>query len=212
MLTVWSVCWGAKYGDEDVQILQGMVARHMKQPHRFRCLSDRPIEGVDTTITPVSWPGWWQKLALFLMEQGPALYLDLDVVIVGPLDDLVCHNGISMPANWAQSGHGGCQSSVMSWTGDYSWLPGLFDPKELSRPENGNFGWYGAQRLWGDQEFITSHLGDPGKGEVIPMPGIKSYKYHCGDGVPQGSRVVCFHGDPKPAKVVYSWVVEARQR
>lgn len=209
MLNVWCVCWGDKYSAEDVYILQDMVARNLKQPHRFNCLSDRKIPGVNTQITEVDWPGWWQKLHLFHFVTDSALYLDLDVVVVGNLDRLLSKR-LSMPRNWAQSGHGGCQSSVMSWGKDYRFVAWQFDSKKLTAPANGNYGYYGPHKLWGDQEFLTDYLGDPGDGEIIPMGHIYSYKYHCRQSLPDDASVVCFHGNPKPDKVGDQWVRQAR--
>jgi hypothetical protein len=206
MITVWTVCVGDKYTDKDVQIVKHMVSRHLSAPHTFRCLSDRPREGVDCLIPSVIWPGWWSKLLLFKYATGMNLYLDLDVVVTGPLDGLLS-NTLSMPANWGQSGHGGCQSSVMSWGGYYPELFIGFDPSELAAPERGNCGALGG--LWGDQEYITQILGEPGR-HIIPMQGVYSYKYHCRQSLPSDARVVCFHGTPKPSEVNDSWVVSQR--
>ena len=117
-----------------------------------------------------------------------------------------------MPANWAQSGHGGCQSSVMSWDADYAnyrWLADYFNVGELTEPMNGNCGYY--KGLWGDQEYITSQLGSPGK-DIVSMDGVYSYKYHCRDDgrPPEDAAVVCFHGNPKPSEVKEHWVQAAR--
>lgn len=210
MLNVWSVCNGCKYNTEDVHIVKNMVSRNIDQPHNFYCLSDREIEGVDCLIPDENWPGWWSKLLLFRYAVGQCLYLDLDVVIVGNLDRLLSRR-LSMPANWAASGHGGCQSSVMSWDGDYSFIPDRFNPINLTAPERGNCGWYvGAVReCWGDQEFITDLMGDPGD-NVVPMQHVYSYKYHCRAALPAEASVVCFHGEPKPGQVHDEWVKEAR--
>ena len=56
MLTAWCVLNGDKYADSDVYILRDMVARNLDQPHRFRCLSDREIPGVDCFIPDEQWP------------------------------------------------------------------------------------------------------------------------------------------------------------
>jgi hypothetical protein len=210
-LEVWSVCVGEKYTDDDVHILKDMVARNLGD-HRFRCLSDRSRSGIDCTITGTGWPGWWSKLELFLVAKGPTLYLDLDTVVVDELTPLLSRS-LSMPANWAQSGHGGCQSSVMSWSGDYSAIAKAFNPRLLHEPESGNYGRYGDKRLWGDQEFITEQMGEPRSYAaygVTAMRGVVSYKYHCRQGLPEGARVVCFHGTPKPSEVSDSWVKRAR--
>lgn len=211
MLTVWSVCVGDKYTDDDVHVLKDMVARNLGD-HRFKCLSDRERSGLDCTVTDKGWPGWWSKLELFEVATGPVLYLDLDVVVVNDLEPLLSKR-LSMPANWAQSGHGGCQSSVMSWDGDYSDMAKAFDPSQLHAPESGNYGRYGPKRLWGDQEFITEHMGEPQAFStygVAAMPDVVSYKYHCRYGLPPHARVVCFHGNPKPGEVRDTWVRRAR--
>lgn len=203
MLTVWTVCVGEKYTDRDVQIVQHMVRENLSQDHEFRCLADRKIEGVLTTIPDTPWPGWWSKLLLFKYAKGQNLYLDLDVVVTGSLDGLVSEE-LSLPLNWARSGHGGFQSSVMSWGLKYPALWQNFNPSKLARPEGGNCGRY--QGLWGDQEYITLTLGNI----INPMSGICSYKYHCSQGVPKGMKVVCFHGSPKPSEVNDPWVTERR--
>lgn len=226
MLRVWCVCVGDKYSDDYVYRLKAMVERNLEQPFEFTCLTDRAIPGVDCYLTPVNWPGWWQKLYLFKAATPGEknLYLDLDVVVTGPLDDLVSDQ-LSMPSNWAQSGHGGCQSSVMAWSKNYERITASFDPDLLSDGVSGNYGYYGPKRLWGDQEFITDLMGDPVEvtsfgspapeyltslGVVTEMQGIKSYKYHCRNALPHDAKVVCFHGNPKPADVKDQWVINAR--
>ena len=48
------------------------------------------------------------------------------------------------------------------------------------------------------------------KVEYFDINHMKSYKYHCGDGLPDDARVVCFHGRPKPADVSDGWVKQCR--
>jgi hypothetical protein len=198
---------GTKYCDDDVLMLRNMVARNLRQSHRFQCLSDREIEGVNCVTPEENWPGWWSKLLLFRYAAGFNLYFDLDTVIVGNLDSLISKT-LSMPANWAQSGHGGCQSSVMAWGQPYTAIPDSFHVEQLEAPRDGNCGAY--RGLWGDQELITELYGNPGCDRIEAMQGIVSYKYHCQNGLPDNAKVVCFHGEPKPAQVSDSWVIEAR--
>jgi hypothetical protein len=207
MINVWSVCVGTKYADDDVYILRDMVARNLRQSHRFNCLTDREIPDINCFIPEEDWPGWWAKLLLFRYATGSNLYVDLDCVIVGPLDGLISRS-LSMPANWAASGHNGCQSSVMSWGIPYWSIPDAFNVDELEPPTEGGCGRY--RGLWGDQELITEMYGNPGEGRIHAMQGIYSYKYHCTNGVPPDAKVVCFHGDPKPDRVSDAWVIAAR--
>ena len=207
MLTVWCVLWGDKYPDYYVQRLQTSVAANLTIPHRFVCISDHAIEGVDT-IPPINdLPGWWGKINLFswdvCAEQN--FYLDLDVVITGNLDEMAMKYGqasLAMPMNWAASGHGGCQSSVMMWTKNHNnkQIYDLFDPAIAHWPPINRPG-----VCWGDQENIT-RLRDADKVQVNPISeGVYSYKYHCLQRLPDDAKVVVFHGDPKPSAVNESW-------
>lgn len=214
MIFVRAVCVGKKYSDNDVLFLQDMVARHLPEAHDFWCLTDRKIHGV-SCLTPddiCRYPGWWSKICWFkYAKSGQNLYLDLDSVVVGPLHRLLSEQ-FSTPANWGQSGHGGIQSSVMSWAGDYSWITDRFNPDLLTPDSHHPFGRYGHTDYWGDQGFLTSILGNPGAGKVKPMPGVCSYKYHCmgHQSPPNWASVVCFHGEPKAEQCSEKWIAAAR--
>jgi hypothetical protein len=110
---------------------------------------------------------------------------------------------LAMPLNWAASGHGGCQSSVILWSGCEMTrrIYDEFDPAIAYWPPRNDGG-----KLWGDQEWIT-HLRDTGRIRVTPIDaGIYSYKYHVrGKGLPHGSKIIVFHGEPKPPDVKESW-------
>lgn len=208
MLAVWSVCWGDKYSDYCVQRLKREVEKNLSIPHEFRCITERQIEGVECVPPINDLPGWWGKVNLFSWDvcEDRNLYLDLDVVITGSLDEMVSEYGkcsLAMPWNWAQSGHGGCQSSVMLWHKNYNTkqVYDLFDHSIAYWPPRNEH-----CVLWGDQEWIT-HLRDTDKVQVnqINPDWIKSYKYHCRAGLPDGTKVVVFHGDPKPSAVRESW-------
>ncbi|MEL6914872.1 MAG: hypothetical protein AAFP13_10250 [Pseudomonadota bacterium] len=92
--------WGTLYGPEYVNNLARGVARHLARPHRFICFTDDAAglaPGVEAMPLPdLGLPEGnsdtrWRKLALFAEDlfglSGTALFLDLDQVIVGPLDD-----------------------------------------------------------------------------------------------------------------------------
>lgn len=55
---------------------------------------------------------------------------------------------------------------------------------------------------WGDQGFLQDHLGRCAKWGSE----VHSYKVHCRDGVPKGTKVVCFHGKPRPWHVAADWI------
>ena len=91
MLTVWTMSTGGKYDDYYPQRLQREVGKHLDHEHRFICIADHPIDGVMTVPPPADYPGWWGKVGLFKpgFTYGLNLWLDLDVVITGSLDELV---------------------------------------------------------------------------------------------------------------------------
>jgi len=195
-LTVFCVCVGDKYNVGYVYALRDAVKKYLTVPHEFICITTyNKIEGVQTIKPVAPWHTWWSKLNLFhpRISTGPSLYFDLDVVIVGSLDYLVDYtNTFSAPANWAMSGHGGIQSSVMAWQGNWS-LP--YD--SFKYPED-------SQRLWGDQEFLTELLGD----DWQKLLGVVSYKYHCrGKGMPENAAILSFHGKPDPHEVDDEWIL-----
>lgn len=207
MLTVWTMSTGGKYDDYYPQRLAREVKKYLSLPHRFICIADHPIDRVITMPPPTDYPGWWGKIGLF--KPGVAttvnLWLDLDVVITGPLDDLIERYGncpLAAPSNWAASGHGGVQSSVLVWKQSKYTLPIYREfQREWARWPPVNDG-----GLWGDQEWLTV-LRDAGKLDVTPIypPWVRSYKYHCTNGLPADCRVAVFHGKPDPDEVKTSW-------
>jgi hypothetical protein len=131
-------------------------------------------------------------------------------VITGSLDGLVTplNKGIRIAKNWAQSGYGGCQSSVMYWEGDSGKIINdEFDPSIAHWPPRNEPG-----ILWGDQEWITQ-LRDEKRLDVeyFDPADVISYKYHVrGQGLPPQAKVVVFHGKPNPGEVRDGWVNQAR--
>lgn len=85
------------YTVEYVQRLYEGVSRHLAQPFRFVCLTDRVdempagVEGLHVERLPGCF-AFWTKLRMFdasLGWTGRLLALDLDTLIVGPLDPIV---------------------------------------------------------------------------------------------------------------------------
>ncbi|ETV98746.1 hypothetical protein, variant [Aphanomyces invadans] len=94
-LTVVCVKWGVKYGAEYVNKLHRGVARHLKSVrYTFCCLTDNAVglaPEIDVRLLAPGWVGWWNKAQVFSPAfgwTGRMLYLDLDSVLVGSLDDL----------------------------------------------------------------------------------------------------------------------------
>jgi len=190
VLTVFCVCTGDKYHVGYVYALKEAVAKNLTVDHNFICITEHNLTGIKTIKPLQNYHGWWSKLNLFApgVATGRSIYLDLDVVITKNIDYLVEYTDkFSAPANWAQSGHGGIQSSVMCWPGNWH-LPFVkFDYERDSK------------RLWGDQELLWELLGDNWQ----KIPNVGSYKYHVRpvSQIPEWMHICAFHGLPNPDEV-----------
>lgn len=98
------------YPVEYVKRLASMVARHLDRPYKFVCLTDGP-DRVPSGVEPIHiknprpLDGWWSKVQLFNPKHGltgRVLYLDLDTLVVKPLDPIV-----DFPASFALVPHSG---------------------------------------------------------------------------------------------------------
>lgn len=195
MLTVACVLRsGGIYDAGWVARLKAGVDRHLWVPHRFVCFSD-----VDVPCSRIplehDWPGWWAKLEAFRMP-GPVLFFDLDTAIVGDLKDIAAvaaQSEFVMLRDFYAPDH--CGSGVMGWSGS---APSFLYRYFASDADN----LMAAQRQrMGDQALIEDAFGrdkitrwqDAVQGQIC------SFKVHCANNiVPEDTRVVCFHGQPKP--------------
>lgn len=109
--------WGDYYGPHYANRLYYAVQRNLSRPFRFICFTD-DARGLDTGIEAMPLPDEevggsadlrWRKVSVFKPKlfdlSGPALFLDLDVTVVGNLDTLfdlpgsfrVCHERTLFP-------------------------------------------------------------------------------------------------------------------
>ncbi|WP_299550642.1 hypothetical protein [uncultured Tateyamaria sp.] len=91
--------WGTLYGPKYVNRLARGVSRHLARPHRFICFTD-DTTGLSSDVEALPLPDMrlpgghedtrWRKLGLFAQDlfglSGTALFLDLDLIVVGSLD------------------------------------------------------------------------------------------------------------------------------
>ena len=100
MKQVICISWGPKYGAPYVNRLYAGVARHLTPPFSFTCFTDdaagfraeiraEPLPPLDVAM-PTGTKGIWPKARLWSAEladlEGPVLFMDLDLVVVGALD------------------------------------------------------------------------------------------------------------------------------
>lgn len=205
MLRIICLKAGPLYSAEYVNILHDMVMRNLPEGMEgsFECFTDDK-SGLNSQIIARALPeksikGWWGKLSLFkdrLFNEGDRIvYFDLDTVITGPLDGIVAYDGhFAILRDFYRPS--GLQSSVMAW-----------EANKQSHIWN-HFQAHGFPEITGgDQAWIEKCL------EVKPdlwqdlFPGsFCSYKEHARLGVPRGTKVCVFHGEPRPHEVLTDWV------
>lgn len=128
MQTAICIKWGKRYGADYANRLSNMIARHTTRPTRLICFTD-DASGLDRRILsaplpPIELPErarWlgWRKVSLFQDGlphlEGDVLFLDLDVVITGGLDDFFDYRPdetFCVIENWTQIGSGIGNTSV----------------------------------------------------------------------------------------------------
>lgn len=205
--------WGQKYSSDYVNRLYAMVRRHLPGPFEFICLTDNPA-GIRTEVTclpipPLDLPlgipeRGWKKLGVFQANlydrQGVALFLDLDVVITGDLTPFFDHPGEFLIIHdykrpWRITGN----SSVFRFN-----LGAHADVLENFKAQTDQI----RKQFRNEQAYLSDHLHRQGQLSYWPATWCPSFKYHCIPSwprnywqeplIPQGARVVIFHGECNP--------------
>jgi hypothetical protein len=216
MLTIACVDVGEPYGYLDrgreyVDALWKAVRKNLSIPHRFVCFTDNmPRYGLHPYhVRKAPHPdlkGWMNKIALFkpgvFAEGERVLYLDLDTVITGSLDDIASYAGefamlsdFTMPHLKA--------SGVMAWRGGFG--ARIWESYEAAGfPEVVRFAGV-DDHPGGDGAWV---MGQAPRADVLQdlYPGqVASYKVSGGVLAPQ-TRICAFHGRPRPHQITNGWV------
>ena len=78
---------GQDFAPVHVQALQKQIHKHSPGVE-FVCIADVPVPRVQTIKAEYDWPIWWLKMEIFRPDiEGPFLYMDLDTVVRGPIED-----------------------------------------------------------------------------------------------------------------------------
>lgn len=206
---------GGDFDPDYVYRLKAAVARNLKQEHRFICLTDLADDlgwsKRDILAMPLEddLPMWWSKMEAFKIH-GPALYFDLDTVILRSLNPL---------ARWLNKGSKAMlllngfkrnvdASGIMAWNGNKSILNLDFmlhtKSREFIFANNALRMRIGKTTYRGDQEWISEAVRKRYQMPVVYaqeiVDGIISFKndFKMNGGLPPGTRIVCFHGRPRP--------------
>ena len=192
---------GGDYDADYVRRLAAGVHKHLGMPHDFICLSNDPeVAGVGNNLAlRHDWPGWWAVMELYNIR-GPALYFDLDTVIVGDItplaqwaidnpDDIASLRGFK--GEWSATG-------VLAWGGDQSHIYDRFVRATQEGTFMGSTGLMVDRHRYASDQLFIDAFGFIQQRIQDFFPGVYSYKHHCKNGLPADANVVCFHGKPRP--------------
>ena len=219
MSSVNIICmkWGDKFPPEYVNRLYAMVSRNLTRPFRFVCFTEKG-EGIRTEVEiqplpelelpPHSPERGWRKLTVLKKDfgglSGKALFLDLDVVIVGNIDcffDLGGEFLIAHDKKKPQKIEG--NSSVFRFEiGQYSEVLDYFE-KNSERVKS---------EVRHEQAYLSREIYNLGQLQYWPDDWVPSFKYGCcpswfkswfqAPAIPTGAKVILFHGLPNPPEAI----------
>ncbi len=213
--------WGTRYGAEYVNILAGMVRRHMTVPYRFVCFTENGA-GIHPEVEIRPLPEMeldaklpergWRKLTVFQQTladlTGRALFIDLDVVIVGSMDDFFSVPGeFRIIKDWNLPGTIIGNSSVFRF--EIGKHPDILE-RYITRGDEVR------ARHRNEQAYLSQCMHDKGILQYWDPLWCRSFKTHCMRTFPVGyflpakhpgpeAKIVIFHGQPNPDMIQNGW-------
>ena len=219
--------WGRYYGPEYVNRLYFGVKRQLGRPFRFVCVTDDPsglVEGVDAVPFPPPPPGWnayWPDIFVklcvfkdgFANLKGPTMFLDIDQVIMGPLDKFfdyrpgefcIIHNWIEWRKHLfrrrPQVGNSSCfrfEAGRMNYVYE----------KFLAEQDRAL-----DRSLFRTEQAFMTYAVDLRNVVWWPKKWVASFKRSCTwlfplnlvfkPRPPRGASILCFHGNPTPQEAI----------
>ena len=223
MNNVICIKYGRYYEPFYVNRLFAGVKRNLARPFRFVCVTNDP-DGIRSEVECVpfaenpgvpgrKWPNIFSKLTLFKDGfadlNGPTLYLDLDVLITGPLDKFfdfhpgeycIIHNWVEFYKRIFRKTPPIGNSSCFRFEAGKSNAVYEFFLREVADPEKRHLFTKGSQKL---QSRAMFHVG---KVNWWPTEWVCSFKRQCippyplnwflEPKPPKTASIVAFHGHP----------------
>lgn len=216
--------WGTLFPPDYVNVLYNACRGAIRGNFRFVCLTDDAegfVPGIealpipDIGLSAAEWytPGVWPKLALYVADlhglRGRALFIDLDMVVLGGLDEMFSHDaglvGIEVGDGW-WPGRDGSKNPELG-TGVFA-----FDLGAQTRILDAFQADISAARARykNEQDFVAAHAE---RLEYWPIGWVISFKRWLRRPIgldlvlppkepPPGTKLVAFHGDPRPIALV----------
>lgn len=212
MQTVICAKWGTRYSPEYVNTLWSMIQRNTARPTRLICYTD-DASGLHPDIVTLPIPEFglpakrrkstWRKLAFWNQDlkgvSGDVLFLDLDVVITGSIDDFFDYAPdatFCVILNWTQKRQRIGNTSVFRFrVGAHSYLSEAFDTRaEQILQSFANEQTYVSRAIsqitfWPPQWCLSF------KHSLLPLWPLNFVRPAR---LPRSAKVVCFTGKPDP--------------
>ena len=232
MINVVCIKYGRYYAPFYVNRLFAGVKRNLARPFRFVCVTNDP-DGIRSEVECVpfaedpgvpgrKWPNIFSKLTLFKDGfadlSGPTLYLDLDVLITGPLDKFfdfhpgeycIIHNWVEFYKRIFRKTPPIGNSSCFRFEAGKSNAVYEFFLREVADSEKRHLFTKGSQKL---QTRAMFHVG---KVNWWPAEWVCSFKRQCippyplnwflEPKPPKTASIVAFHGHPDIPEAQYGY-------
>ncbi|WP_341211847.1 glycosyl transferase [uncultured Limimaricola sp.] len=210
--------WGTKYGAPFINRLYGMVARNITPPFSFTCFTDNR-EGIRGEVNcqdlppldvemPRNSKGIWPKARLWGPKlgdlSGPVLFMDLDLVVTGSLDDFFTHGD---PDDVILSRNPNTPLEKLGQTSVFRFPVGkLVSLQERFRADPQGI----ADEYRFEQRFVTRNA--PGGAKLFPAAWVRHFRMHCRrpfplnylvpPKLPSDARIVIFPGGLHPTHAI----------
>lgn len=218
--------WGAKFGPQYVNRLYKMVQKNMTLEHRFICFTD-DATGIDAGVEIFPLPEvvlenglperGWKKLGILKNPladlEGQALFLDLDVLVVGNIDAFFEAEGeFLIIKDWDFKNYIGNSSVFRFEIGKYADVVEYFEKHgEEVRLEHRN-----------EQAFMSCEMFKKGIIKYWDSEWCVSFKRHCmkpfpinyfvTPELPQNTKILIFHGHPNPEEAYNGYTAKCGLR
>jgi ubiquinone/menaquinone biosynthesis C-methylase UbiE len=189
--------------------MRDMLARNITIPYKFVCLTDRDINTniCDSIKVENAYGGLWSKLEMFkhgIVKSERIISIDLSLIILKNIDDiLTMEDDFIVLKTWNKSNWNKdlCAAGIMSWIngGTFSFIYEKFNKNAVTDYPKG------------ERQYISKQLA---QNNITPtylqdsVKGVYSFKRNCKPAPPADTRIVCFHGKPKPHEAKASWIRE----
>lgn len=211
--------WGTKFGPEYVNRLYAMAQRNITGSFRLICFTDI-TEGLNPAVETRDLPdlgaahpertiGKWPKVALQTKNLGgldglPVLFVDLDSVIIGNIDDYFSYGSpddVILARNWAKPFSGMGQTSIFRFpVGKNSYILDNFRLNSQAIADKYHFEQhYLTSSVKGGIKFWPEHWTRHFRLHCLP---IFPFRYFMHASFPKKAKVVTFPGGPNPSDVI----------